>query len=45
MMSDLFKGFGVKRVLLWSVLEPAIMSILATSYIKRMVFEGKSEGK
>jgi hypothetical protein len=44
-MSDLFKWLGTERVLLWCRLQPAIMSILATSYIKRMVFEGKSEGK
>jgi retron-type reverse transcriptase len=45
MMRDLFKRLRTERVLLWCRLEPAITSILATSYIKRMVFEGKSNGK
>jgi hypothetical protein len=45
MISDLFIRFSTERVLLWRRFLPAVVGILATRDIKRVIFEGKGDGE
>jgi len=45
MVSDLLMGFRMEHILFWHRFLPARIGRLAARDIKRMIFEGKRDGK